>query len=211
MVQAALRGLINCLMGAIGAAARCWRLLLSSQLKTCGSPSRSSSRPLPCCSMTCCKVPRLVVSCNSPSRFPRHRFQSPTGLAGVLQYQPSTKANFDCPRSVTVSYGGTCFPISLPLLLWPSPTDCYTCSIPFLHGVMYFPVGRWLVFQDAYVPVLAFRGECCGRLLVCNVASGSAAPASRGRLPAPRLLREDAAISPARCSAGGGERCWRSA
>lgn len=95
MVQAALRGLINCLMGAIGAAARCWQLLLSSQLKTCGSPSRLSSRPLACCSTSCCEVPRLVIQIWFPAIHPPVfqgiDFKAPQALLGSCGINLLTK------------------------------------------------------------------------------------------------------------------------
>lgn len=114
MVQAALRGLINRLMGAIGAAARCWRLLLSSQLKTCGSPSRSSSRPLPCCSTTCCKVPRLVVQiwfpAIRPPVFQGIDFKAPQALLGSCSINLLPKLILTVLVASPSATGGRVFP-----------------------------------------------------------------------------------------------------
>lgn len=137
-----------------------------------------------------------MVSCSSPSSSLRPRLQSPTALAGLLQYQRYHRADFDCP-SRAVGFWGTQFSISLPLLSWASPAGCCACG-----SVCAWPC-TFSRRSVAGFPGCA-RPRASPRLLVRNVAAGSAALASRARPSAPRLLRARAAVPPARRSAGAG-------
>lgn len=66
-------------------------------------------------------------------------------------------------------------------------------------------------FPGSLRPVLAFRAKSCGRLLVRNVATGSAALASPAWGSVQGLPPVRAADAAAHRAAGGAEKCWRNA